>query len=1081
MLDTSLACRICFEPLPVDARSCPSCGAAVPSEDPSLPARSSWRPATGTVERRQTTVLFCDLIDSTALSGSLDPEDLREVLHAFRDTAQRVIGKHAGFLASFMGDGVLALFGYPRAQEDDGQRAVRAGLELTRAIARLAPRPGVALRARVGIATGVVVVGPLTSGASLEEVAVGQTTNLAARLQSLAGPSAVVISDVTMQLVSRWFDCRQLGPLTVKGFDRPLPAFEVLGERTDHDATAPSNHSTTAPPLIGRERELGVLTRCWEAARQGKGGLVIIQGEPGVGKSRLAVELRRVASQGAHELLRYSCAPTLRNSTLFPVIRQIERSAGIRPDDGAEQKLSKLEQLVLRTAQPDDEADLSRLLAALLSVPFAGRYEPLLESPERLKQRTFSALKKRIQAAAKSAPLLLLIEDVHWADPTTIELLNEILRDAGERRLLVVATVRPGFGGEWPLCEQTTRLDLPRLTEAQAGEIVKWIVGARALPDEVALRVLRKSEGVPLFVEELTRTALDLLGGDEEGTTPSDEEPAIPSTLQDSLAARLDRLSAVKEVAQVAAVIGREFGRDLLGEVLPMSRAELDDAIDTLIAADLVRRHDERLGLFSFKHVLLQDAAYEMMLRSTRRNLHQRIGSALEARRERAHAIAPDTLAHHWIEAGEPVRALRYLEEAGRQAFSRAAHTEARRHFQRGLDLLSQVPESAERDEHEVRLSIGLALAASATQGYAAQEVEAAYQRALDLCKKLGNHAALFPALRGLCTFYIVRAALGTARDLGQECLRVAEQSADPADRIESATALGYVRTYQGALAEGDSYLGRAIELYRSSRGETLSYPSLQDPAVANLCLRAIVAFMMGNVRAADRLQVEALELAEHLGRPFNLAYAHAFAALHHNLRHGFATAQHHADQGVKIAEEHGFPVWQGAATMQGAIARGNSGDPETAIAILTHMLKLWQAGGAELSRPFFLHGLASCQRAAGRAAEAVRTLEEAIEQARRSGEVFLMPEHLRLRAEILQAEDPSPGAAWRREFELAAEAAREQGSSLFELRALAALLEREPQAPCRERATELVGHFRAAREAHEELLRVETLLARLS
>lgn len=1034
-----------------------------------------------TAERRQTSVLFCDLVDSTPLSGSLDPEDLREVLHAFRDAARRVIEKHAGFLASFMGDGVLALFGYPRAQEDDAQRAVRAGLELVRVIAELAARPGVALQARVGIATGVVVVGPLTSGASLEQVAVGQTTNLAARLQSLAAPSSVVISEVTMQLVSRWFDFRPLGPRTVKGFDRPVPAFEALCERTDLDGTAPANHPATSGPLIGRERELGTLTRCWESACEGKGGLVIVQGEPGVGKSRLAAELRRVAASIPHELLRYSCAPTLQNSTLFPVTRQLERAAGFRPDDTSEQKIQKIELYVARTAQADDEADLPRLLAALLSVPYGRRYEPLVESPERLKQRTFQALRKRTYAAASRVPVLLLMEDVHWADPTTIELLNAVLQDATGRRLLVVATVRPGFGGEWPTCKETTRVDLQRLTSAQAREIVKWVAGQRALPDGVTDRVLRKSEGVPLFVEELTRSAIELLDSAEEVPPSSEGGPAIPSTLQDSLAARLDRLSSVKEVAQVAAVIGREFGRDLLAEVLPMSKAELDHAIDALVASDLVRRHDETLGLCSFKHVLLQNAAYEMMLRSTRKDLHHRICSALERRRADSHTVAPDVLAHHWIEAGEPVRALRYLEEAGQQASSRAAHTEARRHFQHGLELVALIPHTPERDEHEVRLSVGLALAASATQGYAAQEVEAAYQRSLELCRTLGNHAALFPALRGLCTFYIVRAALDTARDLGEECLRVAEESGDPADRIESATALGYVRTYQGALAEGDAHLERAVELYRSSDGETLTYPSLQDPAVASLSLRAIVAFLMGRVRAADASQTEALELAERLGRPFNRAYAHAFASLHYNLRNSYTHAAEHAEKAVAIAEQHGFPVWQGAATMHGAIARGNNGDPETAIAILTHMLQLWQAGGAELNRPFFMLGLASCQSAASRNAEALATLEESLALARRSGEFFVLSKQHRLRAELLHAANPSQAEAWRTEFELAATVAREQGALLFELRARCALLARDPAAPgCRARLGELIGFLRTTGEDHEELARAEALFREL-
>jgi tetratricopeptide (TPR) repeat protein len=555
--------------------------------------------------------------------------------------------------------------------------------------------------------------------------------------------------------------------------------------------------------------------------------------------------------------------------------------------------------------------------------------------------------------------------------------------------------------------------------------------------------------------------------------------PAIPSTLQDSLAARLDRLFPVKDVVRVASAIGREFSYDLLSEVLNVSEGELRSSLRSLIAADIVHRQDESLETYSFKHVLLQEAAYAMMLRGTRQRLHKRIAEALEGRPESSSTDA-DILAHHLVEAGEPLLAIPYLEQGAQVASARAAYTEARRRLLQGLELIAQAPAGDKRDELELRLSVALGLAASATQGYAAPEVEGAYQRSLDLSRRLGKTSDIFPALRGLCTFYIVRGALATARDVAQECLKLAESTRNPADLIESATALGYALVYGGALSEGRAQLARAVALYRENDGEKLCYPSLQDPAVASLALLAIAAWMAGESRRAERLQAEALELAERLGQPFNQAYAYSFAALLGNVRSKFSDAAKHAGVARQVAEKHGFTVWYGAATIHHAIVLGNTGQAATAIPVLIHMLALWKAGGAELSRPIFLWGLARCQVATGDVEAGLQALDEAVETSGHTGEGLLLSEILRLRAELLHTRDAQNVEAWRGQVLEAVAVARSQGAVMLELRALGTLATLTPDRGTQRdlgRLQELVSMLRDAGETDSEIEDAEAVL----
>jgi class 3 adenylate cyclase/tetratricopeptide (TPR) repeat protein len=988
--------------------------------------------------------LFADLVDFTPLSVMLDPEDLRDVLHAFRDAARPVVRRHEGSVASYMGDGIMIFFAYPRAHEDDPARAVRAGLEIVAAVAELEPRPGVKLRARVGIATGLAVIGNLLDEEGSLAV-VGQVANLAARLQSITVPSTVVISATTRKLVGAEFECVALEPQRLKGFDQPVPAWRVVGEKL-HDGEAtptPSGHEPT--PLSGRRDQLELLRGRWALACAGHGQLVLLRGEPGIGKTRLAQALRSELVGQPHVVLPYLCSQRFQNTALSPVMRLIRQSAGLGPLQGVAEKLDRIEAFVADLVPVGERTDNARHLAALLSIPFDGRYPPIIDSPERVRQRTLACLEAQLRGVVRQTPVLIVFEDVHWADPTTIDLIVEIVGKIESWSVLVVVTARPEFLAPWPHRPYITTVDLARLGPADAARIVEHLTSQKTLPQEVLAQVLSKSEGVPLFIEELTKTVLEsgLLEETEQHYTLTGPLPAlaVPSTLHDSLMARLDRLSLIKEVAQVAAAIGREFTYDLLGEVMSIPELELRAGLNRLVDAEIISFHDRGKPRYSFRHALIQEAAYSTMLRGTRRRLHRRIAETIEARFAETTSAEPEQLAHHWREAGDALRAIPYLQQAGTRAASRGANTEARRHFLAALELAAHLGDKPERPRIELALLVRIGLATSASSGYAAPDVESAYRRALDLSRAVGDHAEHFPVIRGLATFYIVRADLSTARELSEQCLRVGEESQRPEHLIEGCTALGYTAVYQGELGPGYAHLARAVDLYEAQGGDTLSYPTSQDPAVASLSLQSVVAWMRGDTATADRCRDRALALATRLGAPFNLAYARCFAAMLHNLRHDFASAARYAAEALSLAQEHGFSAWVGASTMHHAMATGMTSDPATAAATLEYVIGLWQAGGAELNISLFLVGLAACRRAEGKLAEASATVDRARDHARSHGETFLESEICRVRGEIRHAIDPR--ADWRGDLDGAIVVARAQGACALEIRALRSLLDR--------------------------------------
>ncbi|WP_264296839.1 AAA family ATPase [Mesorhizobium sp. B1-1-8] len=723
------------------------------AENPTRPTTAQPPPAPSgaRAERRQLTLMFVDLVGSTELAQALDPEDMREVILAYQQAVAREIARYDGRVAKLMGDGVLAYFGWPHAHEDDAERAVRAGLAAASAAGELNAPGGKPLAARVGIATGLVVVGDLVGeGAAQEEAVVGDTPNLAARLQALAEPGAVIIADTTQKLVAGLFATADLGERLLKGFAAPVRCRRVVGE-TAAESRFEARHAVLAP-LVGRDRELALLLECWHRATAAEGRVVLLSGEAGIGKSRLIAALTERVAAEPHAELRFFCSAYHTNSALHPLIAHLERAAGFVSDDSADSRFDKLRALVARLQVETDEA--LPLLAILLSIDPGRRYQPPRLPAPTLRARMLAALIGLVEASAANKPTLVLVEDAHWIDPTTAEWLGMLVERLAGLRALLVVTARPEFEPRWKALSSVEMVLLGRLEQEHGIAIVERVAGNRKLPPDIADRILANTEGVPLFVEELTRTVLDsglLREADGRylaiGPLPN---LAIPSTLQDSLMARLDRLSPVKETAQIGACIGRIFGHRLLAAVSGTDQARLDDALHQLEQAELVFRSGVAPeATYTFKHALVRDTAYQSLLRSRRQQIHGRIAAALEAEFAEIAEAEPETVAQHYTLAGLADQGVPWWLRAGQRAMARSANREAAAHFAKGLELAASLPASETRLRQEVSLWTAMGSALVPAKGWAAPEPLQAFSTARELAARLGDKAKLFAAVRG--------------------------------------------------------------------------------------------------------------------------------------------------------------------------------------------------------------------------------------------------------------------------------------------------------------------------------------------
>ena len=955
-------------------------------------------------ERRQLTVMFVDLVNSTALARRLDPEDTSRVFRAYQECCAEMVKRWSGHVAKYMGDGVLAYFGWPQAHEDAAERAVRAELGIVGVISKLMAPGDEPLAARIGIATGLVVVGDLVGeGAAQEQTVVGETPNLAERLQNLAEPGRIVVAENTRQLLGGLFEFEDLGLQTLKGFPAGLRAFRVHGEGKA-ESRFEALHAGGLTPLVGREQEFALLLERWERAKDGEGQVILLDGEPGIGKSRLVRALRERLADELYTPLVHYCSPYHTNSALFPVIGRLERAARFGRDDTTEIRLKKLEAVL--THSPGDDETVP-LIASLLSIPTGDRYPLLNLTPQRQKQHTLKVLAEQVAGLCRERPVLAVYEDVHWIDPSTLELLGLIIELVQRLSALVLITFRPELDPPWTGFPHVARLSLSRLTRRHGSAMILGVTGGKMLPAEVVEQIVSRTDGVPLFVEQLTKAVLesDLLRsvGDHFELAGPLPRLAIPATLNDSLMVRLDRIGPVKEIAQIGAVIGREFSREQIAAVIDRSEKELDQALDQLVNAELVfRRGAPPDAVYSFKHSFVQEAAYRSLLKSRRQQIHAKVAGALRERFPELIDSQPEILAHHLTEAGLTAEALGGWQRAGQLAAERSANAEAAAHFHRGLELLRRLPESIERNEKELDLLTTLGSLLMSTKGHSHGEVATVYGRARDLCRSVGDASHLAPVLQGLRLYHMVRADLASARMAAQELLALGESTRESGYLVEGHRAIGVVLFYGGEFQIARNHLERGVALYDIAAHGRHALRYAEDPGQVCLSFIALTLWMLGYPDQAVVRSEKAIAIAQANSHAESIAEAMICRAEIALLRRDIQDARERAVAALAVATEHGMPIWTAIAACMHGWALSEHGQGAEGAAQIREGLSGLARTADQLYRPYYLARLAEALGKTGQVDEALSDLDEAIESSRQFGVPYLDSELQRRKGELL-------------------------------------------------------------------------------
>jgi class 3 adenylate cyclase/tetratricopeptide (TPR) repeat protein len=1010
---------------------------APPPKTPSVPRSSQ-----DTAERRQVTVMFCDLVGSTALSGRMDPEDLREVISAYQKCVAETVQRFGGFVAKYMGDGVLVYFGYPQAHEDDPERAVRAALELVEAVSAL--KAAVSLQTRVGIATGLVVVGDLIgSGESQERGIVGDTPNVAARLQGIAEPNTVVIAESTRKLLGNLFDVEDLGPQDLKGIGGAVRAWAVL-RPASVESRFEALHASGLTELVGREEELNLLLRRWTKAKTGEGQVVLLSGEAGIGKSRLTAALLEAIASEPHTRLRYFCSPQHTDSALYPVISQMERAARLAHDDTTQTKLDKLDAVLAETSTPFQDA---ALFAEMLSLPNDGRYLPLDLAPQERRQKTQEALAAQLARLTRQRPALMIVEDAHWVDPTSLEVFGRTVDQIKTLPVLLIVTFRLEFDAPWAGRSHVTSLALNRLGEREAAAIIARIVGNQDLPADVTAEIVERTDGIPLFVEEMTKAVLE---AEIEGAaiqTAAAIPPsvlAVPASLQASLMARLDRLGPAKEVAQIGAAIGREFSHALLSAVVSKPEAEFAPALDRLLAAGLLFRQGvPPHATYLFKHALVQDVAYGTLLREPRRALHARIADVLESQFAEIAESQPELLARHYTEAGVSEKAARLWGKAGNRSLARSAFKEAAEQLTRAISQTATLSHTPTSRREDIRLHAALRNVLVHLKGYAAPESKAALERArllVEQAERLGESAEdpllLFSLLNSLWTANIVSFNGDAACGLATEFLTRAESQ-----NVAGPVADGYRLVGTSLLMTGDIEGGRA----RLDRGIGLRDPMEQNPPLATigadakvvmLGFRSVALWLLGYPNAAHADTDQALSRAREITPVGTLMHTLSWTIFVRVLCGHYATASALVEELVALANEKDTSFWRAWGMMNKGWLVGLTGKASDAVQVMSSGIAAWRATDATMCVPFYSSSLAMAYAQLGQFEDAQRTMREAITSTERTKERWFEAEVHRIAGEIA-LKSPRLGAAEAAvHFQHALSVARDQKAKSWELRA---------------------------------------------
>ncbi len=1030
---------------------------------PETPATSGSRPLEG-AERRQVTVMFADLVGSTALSAGMDPEDLRDVFAAYSSCAEETVSRFGGNVAQYMGDGILVYFGYPRAHEDDAEQAVRAGLELIAAVARLKTR--VPQQLRVGIATGVVVVGNLTPSI------VGETPNLAARLQSLAKPNTVVISEGTRRLLGHLFELEDLGTQDLKGISATVQVWAVLrpsSSSSRFEALRQSGMTT----LVGREEEYEFLRRRWLKAKEGEGQAVLLSGEAGIGKSHLTVAFTDRLKDERFLRIRCFCSPQHTNSALHPIIEHVERSAGFAREDAPQTKLDKLDALLRQSwASAEDAA----LFVRMLSLPNDGRY-PVLELPPRQRrQTTMDALVRQVEILSGAGPLLVIFEDAHWADPTSLELMGRLASHIASHRVLMVISFRPEFESPWSDQPHVTALALNRLGPGDVDVMINHIIGNNPLPAAVRQDIIERTDGIPLFVEEMTKAVLETASEAAARRIAASVSPpalAVPASLHASLMARLDRLGGAKELAQIGAAIGREFSHELLLAVACRPEAKLEMQLDRLIRAGLLFRQGVPPdATYFFKHALVQDAAYSLLLREPRRHLHARIAETLESKFSEIAEGKPVLMARHCAEAGDVEKAAAFWRKAGQRSAERSALVEATQQFKRALDLIATLPSTPELRRDEIKLQVDLITPLLHLRGYAASETRAAVGHArllIERAKARGEPTEdpllLFSVLYGSWVANLFAFNGDVTRELATQFSALAEQQAATGPRMIAHQQMGLALIHTGEIAEGRAHLDRAIALY--DPGEHRHFGTRffgQHAGAAILCWRSLALLLLGHPDAALRDTREALKISRDSNHSATLTYALNFSVFQHVYCGDFAAANALIEEFNILKDQIGSTFWGGWGLALSGCVSTLTGRAAEAVQNITSGVIAMRSTGNTMWAPLFLTHLAQANAELGQFRTAWSNIHEAMTAVQVTKENWYEAEINRVAGEIALLGTEADAVRAEDHFGASLEMAREQKAKSWELRAATSMARllclQGKQGPARDILAPVYGWF---------------------
>ena len=1020
----------------LDGQAAVEVAPAPKASEATAPPASSPAPESSTGERRQLTVMFCDLVGSTALSEKLDPEELRSLLHNYRTVCGEVISRYEGFVARYVGDGILTYFGWPKAHEEDAERALRAALQIVHRIKGMASTEP--LSVRIGVATGPVVVGEHAGVGEQSKLAIGSTPNLAARLQGLAAADQIIIAASTRRLVGNAFELADLGEHELKGIAEPVHAWRVTAISAAASRFEAAAHGMTIP-MVGREQELGLLLDRWQQAQEGEGQVVLLSGEPGIGKSRVMSTLReRLEAQGA-QALRVQCSPYHVNSAFYPSIDNFERALKFSRDETPDAKLDKLEALIV-TSFRRPLSDV-RFIASVLSIPYEERYGALSMTPQRFKDETLRTLVDLTEAAARKHPTVMLYEDAHWADPTSLEVLDLLIDRVKAIPLLIVLTHRPEFQSRWSQQGHVTALNLSKLTRAQSGAIVDKLTQGKELPAGLLDQILNKTDGVPLYVEELTKSILESRELKEVGNrydyVGNARSVTIPATLRDSLMARLDRFAPVKEIAQIGAAIGREFSYGVIAAVAPHNNNDLDSALNQLTESGLAfRRGTPPDATYTFKHALVQDAAYDSLLKSRRQTLHAKIARVIEERFPEIKDTEPQVLAHHLTAAGQVEAAIPLWQSAGELALKRMALTEAISHFNKGLELVSTLPQSSERDASELGLRTLLGTAWMALKGWAAPEVWSSLYPALALAKSLERNDALLPILWGLFINVMTQGRIADSLPWAEEMLGIAKATGD-SDLLITGHMVAYIHyLYLGRLIKAQEHGDKVLALFDGEKHGHLVNILNHDPKTVVVGGSSLSAWMLGYPDRAVPLLDEAIAHARRHGHPFDLGWVLTIGGEMFEFRYEPEELCRCAEEAEKLGREHSLPVlWALLAPLSYGMALILEGKPAEGIGRLKASLTVWDGAGGKSRSPYLKSVLAEAMALTRDLDNALRLIDEQIAQVERPGweERMHYAEILRLKGWMLSLKGDLEGA--EQYYRTSLDWAREQQAKSWELR----------------------------------------------